>query len=97
MCTGPLSSTYSTSSLFLVIFARRCVPQPFSSSLMLRDVTNAEDSRCFQPSKNCRNVKWMSRKKVAGGCSSKQEAGSKTRDFRYNCENFTIIAKISQS
>ena len=47
MCAGPLSSTDATSSLFLVIFAGLCVPQLFSSSLMLRDVPNAEDSRCF--------------------------------------------------
>ena len=57
MCAGPLSSTYATSSLFLVIFSGLCVPLPFSSSLMLRYVPNADDSRCFQPSKNCRNVK----------------------------------------
>ena len=51
----------------------------------------------FSTIKNFRNVKWMWRKKVAGGCSSKQEVGSKTRDFRYDCENFAGIAKISQS
>ena len=32
-----------------------------------------------------------------GGCSSKAEEREQTRDFRYDCENFARIAKISQS
>ena len=51
MCAGPLSFTNSISSLFLVFSQVFCVPQPISSSLMLRYVPNAEDSQCFQPSK----------------------------------------------
>ena len=30
-----------------------------------------------------------------GGCNSKTEKQEQTRDFRYDCENFAGIAKIS--
>ena len=30
-----------------------------------------------------------------GGCSSKAEEQEQTRDFRYDCENFAILAKFS--
>ena len=32
-----------------------------------------------------------------GGCSSKQGSKKQAMDFRYDCENFAGIAKISQS
>ena len=32
-----------------------------------------------------------------GGCSSKQGGKKQARDFRYDCENFARIAKISLS
>ena len=69
------------------------MPQPISSSLISRYVPNAEDSQCFQLSemKKCEvDVK----KEECRGCSSKQE---QFQDFRYDCENFAGIAKISQS
>ena len=62
------------------------MPQPISSSLMSRYVLNAEDSQCFQPSKMKK-----------GGCSSKEGKQEQSWDFRYDCENFAGIAKISQS
>ena len=31
------------------------------------------------------------------GCSEQNRKAEETRDFRYDCENFAIIAKISQS
>ena len=52
MCAGPLSTTDSISSLFLIILAGFCMPQPSSYSLMSRYVLNAEDSQCFHHLKN---------------------------------------------
>ena len=51
MCAGPLNTTDTISSLLLVILQAFCMPQPIGSSLMPRNVLNAEDSQCFQPSK----------------------------------------------
>ena len=51
------------------------MPQPISSSLMSRDVMNAEDSQCFQPSKmkKCEvDVKKEGCSSKTGGCSSKR-------------------------
>ena len=73
------------------------MPQPISSSLMPRYVPNAEDSQCFQPSKmkKCEvDVKKEGCSSKTGGCCSNQE---QSWDFHYDCENFVIIAKISQS
>ena len=69
------------------------MPQPISSSLMSRYMSNVEDSQCFQLSK-MKKCEVDVKKEECRGCSSKQE---KSQDFRYDCENFAGIAKISQS
>ena len=66
------------------------MPQLISSSLMSRYLPNAEDSQCFQPSK----MKKCEVDVKKEGCRRMQW---QTRDFRYDCENFAGIAKISQS
>ena len=68
------------------------MPQPISSSLMSRYVLNAEDSQCFHHSK----MKKCEVDLKKGGCSCKT-GKEQTRDFRYDCENFAGITKISQS
>ena len=64
-------------------------------------VPNAKETRCFQPSKNikiqCGIEGNMMKKECSGGCSGKAVKQSNSRKFRYDCENFTGIAKISQS
>ena len=69
------------------------MPQPISSSLMSRYVPNAEDSQWFQLSK-MKKCEVNRKKGECRGCSSKQE---QSQNFRYDCENFAGIAKISQS
>ena len=69
------------------------MPQSISSSLMSRYVLIAEGSQCFHHSK----MKKCEVDLKKGGCSSKAEEQEQTRDFRYDCENFVRIAKISQS
>ena len=69
------------------------MPQPISSSLMSRYVPNAEDSQCFQLSE-MKKCEVDMKKEECRGCSSKQK---QSQDFRYDCENFVGIAKISQS
>ena len=59
------------------------MPQPIGSSLMSRDVLNAEDSQCFQPSK----LKKCEVDLKKGGCSSKIGCSSKTGIF-------AMIAKL---
>ena len=68
------------------------MPQPISSSLMSRYVLHAEDSQCFHHSK----IKKCEVDLKKGGCSSKIGKQEQSRDFRYDCENFARIAKISQ-
>ena len=70
------------------------MPQPISSSLMSRYVLNAEDSQCFHHSKKMKKCEEDLKK---GGCSSKTGKHEQASDFRYDCENFARIAKISQS
>ena len=64
-------------------------------------VPNAEETRCFQPSKNikiqCGIEGNVIKKECSGGCSGKAVKKSNSRNFRYDCENFAGIAKISQS
>ena len=69
------------------------MPQPISSSLMSRYMLNAEIHNVFiiQKLKKCE----VDLKK--SGCSEQSREAEATRDFRYDCENFTGIAKISQS
>ena len=62
---------------------------------MLRYVPNAEESRCFQPSKMKEFEVDFWRKMNAVEMQSREAEA--TRDFRYDCENFAGIAKISQS
>ena len=69
------------------------MPRPISSSLMSRYVLIAEDSQSFRHSK----MKKCEGDLKKGGCSSKTGKQEKARDFRYDCENFAGIAKISQS
>ena len=67
------------------------MPQSISSSLMSRYVLIAEDSQSFHHSK----MKKCEVDLKKGGCSSKTEEQEQTRDFRYDCEIFARIAKIS--
>ena len=64
-------------------------------------VPNAEETRCFQPSKNikiqCGIEGNVMKKECSGGCSGKAVKQSNSWNFRYDCENFAGIAKISQS
>ena len=64
-------------------------------------VSSAEETLCFQPSKNikiqCGIEGNMMKKECSGGCSGKVVKQSNSRNFRYDCENFAGIAKISQS
>ena len=64
-------------------------------------VSNAEETRCFQPSKNikiqCVIEGNVMKKECSGGCSGKAVKQSNSMNFRYDCENFAGIAKISQS
>ena len=67
---------------------------------MTRYVPKAEESRCFQPSK-IKEVevdfeeKWDAVAKSRDAVS-KEEEHEQSRKFRYDCENFAGIAKISQ-
>ena len=67
---------------------------------MIRYVPNAEESRCFQPSK-IKEVevefeeKWDAVAKSRDAVS-KEEEKEQSRKFYYDCENFAGIAKISQ-
>ena len=64
-------------------------------------VLSAEETRCYQPSKNikiqCGIEGNMMKKECNGGCSGKAVKKCNSRKFRYDCENFAEIAKISQS
>ena len=64
-------------------------------------VPNAEETQCFQPSKNikiqCGIEGNVIKKECSGGCSGKAVKQSNSRNFCYDCENFAGIAKISQS
>ena len=64
-------------------------------------VPSAEETRCYQPSKNikiqCGIEGNVMKKECSGGCSSKAVKQSNSRKFSYDCENFAGIAKISQS
>ena len=64
-------------------------------------VPSVEETRCFQPSKNikiqCGIEGNMMKKECSGGCSGKAVKQNNSRNFRYDCENFAGIAKISQS
>ena len=68
-------------------------------------VPSAEETLCFQPSKNIKiqcGIEGNMMKKecsggCSGGCSGKVVKQSNSRNFRYDCENFVGIAKISQS
>ena len=69
-------------------------------------VPSAEETRCFQPSKNikihCGIEGNVMKKECSGGCSGSeaeqfQEILLRLRKFRWDCENFATIAKISQS
>ena len=81
------------------------MPQLISSSLMSRYLPNAEDSQCFQPSK-MKKFEVEVKKEECRGCSSKEKKPGifaiiakislGLRKFRWDCENFAIIAKISQ-
>ena len=67
---------------------------------MTRYVPNAEESRCFQPSKIKEfevdyEVKWDAVAK-SSGCSEQGREEEASRKFLYDCENFAGIAKISQ-
>ena len=66
--------------------------------MMIIYVPSAEETRCFQPSKNikiqCGIEGNMMNKECSGGCSGKAQSNS--RNFSYDCENFVGIAKISQ-
>ena len=72
---------------------------------MSRYGQNAEDSQCFQPSK-MKKCEVEVKKEECKGCSSKQmkpgifaiieKISLGLRKFRWDCENFAIIAKISQ-
>ena len=63
-------------------------------------VPNAEETRCFQPSKNikiqCGIEGNVMKKECSGGCSGKAVKQNNSRKFRYDCENFAGNAKISQ-
>ena len=68
---------------------------------MIIYVPNAKETRCFQPSKNIKiqcgiegNVMKKKCREDAVGKAAKEEQSQK---FRYDCENFAGIAKISQS
>ena len=62
-------------------------------------VPSAEETRCYQPSKNikiqCGIEGNEMKKECSGGAVAKQQGNS--RKFCYDCENFAGIAKISQS
>ena len=64
-------------------------------------VPSAEETRCYQPSKNikvrCGIEGNVVKKECSGGFSGKAVRQSNSRKFRYDCENFAGIAKISQS
>ena len=68
---------------------------------MIIYVPNAEETLCFQPSKNikiqCGNEGNVMKKECSGGCNGKAVKLSNSRKFLYDCENFAGIAKISQS
>ena len=60
---------------------------------------DAEESRCFQPSKIKEfevdfEGKWDAVAK-SSGCSEQTREAEASRNFRYDCENFARIAKIS--
>ena len=69
------------------------MPQSISSSLMSRYVLIAKDSQSFHRSK----MKKCEVDLKKGGCSRKAKEQEQTMDFRYDCENFARIVKISQS
>ena len=79
--------------------------QQISSSLMSRYVPNAKDSQCFELSK-MKKCEVDVKKEECRGCSSKQKKPGifaiiakislGLRKFRWDCENFAIIEKISQ-
>ena len=71
-------------------------------------VPSAEETRCYQPSKNikiqCGIEGNVMKKECSGGCSGKAVKQSNSRKFslrlrkfRWDCENFATIEKISQS
>ena len=64
-------------------------------------VSSAEETRCYQPSKNikiqCGIEGNVMKKECSGGCSGKAVRQNNSRKFRWDCNNFAIIAKISQS
>ena len=81
------------------------MPQLISSSLMSKYVPNAEDSQCFQLSK-MKKCEVDVKKEECRGCSTKQKKPGifaiiakislGLQKFRWDCENFAIIAKILQ-
>ena len=76
-------------------FAGFCVSQPLCSSLMTSYVLNAEDLQCFQPSKMKECEVDFEGRRMQWGCGSKGGCSRQIRNFRYDCENFARIAKIS--
>ena len=58
-------------------------------------VLNAEDLQCFQPLKMKEYEVDFEGRRMQWGCSSKAGCSRQSRNFRYNCENFAKIGKIS--
>ena len=61
-------------------------------------VHSAEETRCYQPSKNikiqCGIEGNVMKKESSGGCSGKAVKQSNSRKFRNHRENFAILAKL---
>ena len=74
MCVDPFSSTNTISSLFLV-FCRFLRTSTIMFKMMTIYVPSAEETRCYQPSKNikiqCGIEGNVMKKECSGGCSGK--------------------------